>query len=279
MAEDRAWYESHAHTPLCHHAQGEPEEYAAVAERRGLRGLHITCHGPTPHNFSHCMALEEFGTYTAMVERARNAWAGRVDVRIGLECDYTPELEPWWRSFLPQHHFHHVLGSVHPMLAYYREQYDHGDLHAYQRLYFAHLAQAAESGLFDTLAHPDLIKNQGPETWEADLDRLWPDIEEALDRVAATGVAMELNTSGRLKARSEMNPGLDILHAMRKRAIPVVIGGDAHRPDRVAEGFDAALDLLEQADYEQVSFFLDRQRHDLSLAAARATLRPVVRAT
>ncbi len=37
-------YETHMHTPLCRHAKGEPEEYALMAEQRGLRGIVVTCH-------------------------------------------------------------------------------------------------------------------------------------------------------------------------------------------------------------------------------------------
>jgi histidinol-phosphatase (PHP family) len=267
---DRIWYESHLHTPLCRHAEGDPEEYAAIAYERGLKGIIVTCHGPTPHDWSHCMRLDELGAYMALVERARQAWKGRVDVRLGLECDYFPELEGWLRPFLADLPLHHVLGSVHPMLGYYRERFFDGDMLAYQRLYFEHLARAAESGLFDTIAHPDLVKNEDPEGW--DVERLLPDIERALDRIAATGVAMELNTSGRNKRLAEVNPGMTILREMRRRGIPVVVGADAHRPRRVADGFGDALDRLEQAGYDEVSIVLDRRRQALPIEAVRRSL-------
>jgi histidinol-phosphatase (PHP family) len=32
-------YETHLHTPLCRHAFGPPEAYAAVARQRGLKGI------------------------------------------------------------------------------------------------------------------------------------------------------------------------------------------------------------------------------------------------
>src|SRR5262245_30009329 len=85
-------YESHSHTPLCKHARGEPEAYAAVAEERGLKGIIFTCHSPMPNGWSASlrMAPEEFDTYVACVERARKTWAGRVDVRLGMESDYFP---------------------------------------------------------------------------------------------------------------------------------------------------------------------------------------------
>ena len=49
---DPLLYESHCHTPLCKHAHGLPIDYAAVALRRGLKGLIVTCHCPLPDGTS-----------------------------------------------------------------------------------------------------------------------------------------------------------------------------------------------------------------------------------
>jgi histidinol-phosphatase (PHP family) len=267
---DAIFYDSHMHTPLCRHATGDPEDYAAVAQQRGLKGIIVTCHSPTPFEWSHCMRLDELDAYVALVERAREAWAGRIDVRLGLECDYMPGMEPWLREHLAALPLHHVLGSIHPMLGYYRERYWTGDMAAYTKLYFAHLALAAETGLFDTLAHPDLIKNEDPQGWN--MERYLPVIAPALDRIAATGVALELNTSGRNKRLPEMNPAPLMLQAMRERNIPVVLGSDAHDPSRVADHFAAALDLLASVGYHEVSFFLERRRHTLPIADVKRSL-------
>lgn len=266
-------YESHAHTTLCKHAVGAPEEYCYHALRRGLRGIVFTCHAPLPNGWSAevRMADAEFPAYVEMVERAREAFAGRLDVRLGLESDFMPGLEPWLESLHRRAPLHHVLGSVHYQMAFYRERFFTGDVPAYQQTYYEHLALAAESGLFDTLSHPDLIKNERPSEWY--FPRIRPHVERALDRIAATGVAMELNTSGLLKAIPEMNPGPAQLRLMRERDIPVVLGADAHRPDRVADGYAAALDQLAKAGYDEVNVFLDRRRHAIPLRAARESLR------
>jgi histidinol-phosphatase (PHP family) len=168
---------------------------------------------------------------------------------------------------------HHVLGSVHYQMAFYREKYFTGDVFAYQKLYYEHLAQAAESGLFDTLSHPDLIKNEAPAEWH--FPRIRPFIEKALDRIAVTGVAMELNTSGLLKALPEMNPSPAQLTLMRQRGIPVVLGADAHRPERVGDNYVAAIKLLMSTGYEEVNVFLDRRRHAIPIQQALLSLRSV----
>jgi histidinol-phosphatase (PHP family) len=266
-------YESHMHTPLCKHASGEPEEYAAVAESRGLKGIVVTCHNPIPGGWSADvrMAPEELDLYVDLVERARERWEGRVDVRLGMESDFVPGMEDWLAELHGRHAFHHVLGSIHPQVGEYLDRFFRGDWFEYQKLYFEHIAQAAETGLFDTMAHPDLIKNLAPDEWN--LDRIWPTILHTLDRVAATGVAMELNTSGLNKRVPEMNPSLPILREMKARGIPVVIGADAHVPERVGDNYLEAIDLLESAGYGKVSFFLNRARSDLPLGDVRKSLR------
>lgn len=268
-------YEQHMHTPLCRHAVGEPEEYAAAAQARGLKGIVVTCHNPLPHGLSQGVRMfpEQWDDYLALVARARQSWAGRVDVRLGLEADFWPGLEPFLEKQLASADFHHVLGSVHPHVSEYRRKYFQGDIHEFQRIYFEHLALAAETGLFDTLSHPDLVKNEDPSQWST--RRLMPDIERALDRIAAAGTAMELNTSGVLKSLPEMNPGPLILKAMAARGIPVVVGADAHTPKRVGDRYEDALNLLEIAGYNEVCVTIDRKRHAVSIARARASLQPV----
>jgi histidinol-phosphatase (PHP family) len=268
-------YESHCHTPLCKHANGSPSDYAAVAEQRGLKGIIVTCHGPLPEGMGieHRMAPEEYERYVELVAAAREEFAGRVDVRLGLESDFLPGYEKWAEQLHARAPLHHVLGSVHMQMAHYKSRYFKGDPFAYQQTYFEHLAQSAETGLFDTLAHPDLVKNEAPHEWL--FGRIEPYIQRALDRIAKTGVAMELNTSGLNKALPEMNPGPRILALIRERGIPIVLGADAHRPTRVADRYEQALRLLDELGFETVSYFNDRKRHDAPIVQALASLREI----
>lgn len=265
-------YETHSHTTLCKHAVGEPEEYAQRAWQRGLKGLTITCHNPMPGGFANHVRMEpeQLPEYIALVDRAREAWAGRVDVRLGIEADYFPGYEAWLEEQLSSAPFNYVLGSVHPQLPEFRDLFWTGDPRDFQRAYFEQLAQAAETKLFDCLSHPDLIKNETADDWQ--LQYVMEDICRALDRIAAAGMAMELNTSGLFKTIRQMNPGPEMLREMRIRETPVVIGADAHLPKRVGDCFVQALEILEEAGYEEVSFFLERKRQDVPIEEARASL-------
>jgi histidinol-phosphatase (PHP family) len=265
-------YDSHMHTPLCKHAIGQPEAYAATAQKNNIKGIIFTCHNPGPPGWDERirMRLEQFDEYVDMVQRTREAYAGKVDVRLGLESDFVPGMEPFLETLHNRAEFHHILGSVHPHAGYYKKEYYTGDAKELYITYFNHLAMAAESKLFDTLSHPDIVKTVFPSKW--DPFGVWDTVQYVLDRIAKTGVAMELNTSGLHKQIKEMNPGTHMLAAMHERNIPVVLGSDSHEPRRVGANFDVALTTLEEIGFTQVHYYLHRRRHSVTIADAKTSL-------
>ena len=267
------YYDSHMHTPLCKHAWGEPEEYAAQALKAGLKGIIFTCHCPMPDGFwpSVRMSNSEFDTYVEIVRRAAKAYEGRLDVCLGLESEFFPGCEEWIRNLHERADFDYILGGLHWQAKEYLSKFEVGTIENFRRTYFEHLAQSAESGLYDCLAHPDLVKNYHPDSWCFAIIK--NSAEAALDRIAKTGVAMELNTSGLNKSYSEMNPGNEMLRMMADRGIPVVIGSDAHRANRVGEHFITALNNLTEAGYEKVSYFQKRQRIDLKISDVLSSIK------
>ena len=110
---------------------------------------------------------------------------------------------------------------------------------------------------------------------------MWPNhldaIRRALDRIARTGMAMELNTSGLNKDYPEIGPVM--LREMALREIPVVPGSDSHDPHRVGADFDQALAAMQAAGFGAVSYFIDRRRvglpiRDVVLSTRRTTSVP-----
>lgn len=265
-------YESHMHTELCKHAKGTPDEYAAVAVQQGLKGMTVTCHCPLPDGINPNVRMrpDQMEEYVDLVMATADRWQERLDVRLGLESDFVPDFVPWLEELHASQDFSYILGSVHPQADYYREAFLQDDVTEFRRGYYRHLAEAAESGLFDCLSHPDLIKNFRHREWRfADIEA---DIAHSLDRIARTDVAMELNTSGLYKHIQEFNPGRTQLEMMYERGIPVVLGADAHVASRVGDQFPQALELLQEVGYTQVAYYLDRQRQDLDIQEVQASL-------
>ena len=132
---------------------------------------------------------------------------------------------------------------------------------------------AAETGLFDTIAHPDLVKRVSPDQW--DPTRAMDSICISLDRIARAGTAMELNTSGLNTEYGEVYPNKPMLKEMLQRNIPVVLGADAHDPGRVAADFENALDILNRVGYTHINIFLDRQRREIPISDVRNQLQKI----
>ena len=63
---------------------------------------------------------------------------------------------------------------------------------------------------------------------------------------------------------------------MHARGIPVVLGADAHIPERVSEGYEDAMHALQTAGYSEINFFLDRKRQTVSITVALASLKTVL---
>ena len=104
----------HMHTPLCHHAEGWPKEYAAVAVERGLDEIGFSDHNPMATAFDDWrMSIDDLPRYLDEVEEARDAFANRLTIRCGLECDFLEGQEAWIEELSQKADWDYLIGSVH----------------------------------------------------------------------------------------------------------------------------------------------------------------------
>ena len=127
------------------------------------------------------------------------------DLRLGIEADFVPGREDRMANLLEAREWDYVIGSVHFLRdgAVDLEEWDvwaTGESpEEVWRRYFETLGEAARSGLFDILAHPDLVKvwGRGRPLPEGDLRRYY---ELAIDGIAESDVAVEVSTAGPAQA-------------------------------------------------------------------------------
>ncbi|WP_420595356.1 histidinol-phosphatase HisJ [Deinococcus sp.] len=236
-------FDSHLHTPLCGHATGQPREYAQAALEYGLAGICFTDHSPMPawYDAPWRMKRAQLGEYVQVVQDVQQEFAGRLDVRLGLEADFHPGTEGYVREVLAEYPWDYVIGSVHYLGAWgfdnpeFKGEYDQRDLTDLYREYYALVEGAARSELFDSIGHLDLPKKFG----HADPDGMAA--LHALDVIAAHGLALDFNTAGWRKPINEAYPAPDLVRAAASRGIPFVLGSDAHAPAEVGYHFADAV--------------------------------------
>ena len=113
--------------------------------------------------------------------------------------------------------------------------------------------------MFDILAHPDLVKHWGAERpWpEKDL-RFYYDL--AMEKIADSGIAVEVSTAGLRKPVGEIYPASAFLEMCLEVGRPVALSSDAHTPNDLAYRYDDALELLESLGIDEIAVFERRRR-------------------
>ena len=201
--------------------------------------------------------------YVSRVLEAREKTGSTPAVRLGIEVDFFPETVEESRKVLARHPFDVVIGSVHYLDGFpvdedrrFWDALPPGELDGKWRLYWMRVRQMAESRAFDIAAHLDLPKKFGHRP-AADLR---PEVEAALDALAAAGMAIEINTSGWSLPAGEAYPAPEILRAARLREIPLLIGADAHRPEHLVRDFGRARALAREAGYAELVRYEKRSK-------------------
>jgi histidinol-phosphatase (PHP family) len=185
-------------------------------------------------------------------------------VKLGLELDYLPGREPELAALVENRPFDYVIGSVHFIAD---RAVDHEGYDAWRnsspgevwREYFEAVAGAARSGLFDVLAHPDLVKIWGAGR-PAPPEPLATYYEPAVDAIREADVAVELSTAGLRKPVAEMYPSLELLELFVGAGKPVSLSSDAHVPEQLGYAYDRAVETLRAAGVAEIAVFDRRER-------------------
>lgn len=242
------------------------DRYRAVASERGIAELGVSEHvhrfrqalDVWQHPFWREQARDDLEGYAAFVRT-------RTDLRLGIEADFVAGREDRMGNLLQQIDFDYVVGSVHFLrdASVDDPAYDiwRGTSSAEQiwRQYFATLAEAARCGLFDILAHPDLIKVWGGDRPrpEGDLRRYY---EPAVEAIAESGIAVEVSTAGWRKPVGELYPAPAFLEMCLEAGAPIALSSDAHEPAHVGHRYEEAVELLDGLGVRELCVFEGRGR-------------------
>ncbi|HEX3392302.1 MAG TPA: histidinol-phosphatase HisJ family protein [Solirubrobacteraceae bacterium] len=256
--------------------------YRAAAEERGISELGVSEHvyrftaaldvwrHPLWREYAH----DDIDEYCAFVRE-------QTDLRLGIEADFIPGGEDRMANLLQARDFDYVVGSVHFLGDHALDMDDYGvwttgrSPEEIWRSYFQVLGEAARSGLFDILAHPDLVKIWSP-THPAHPDRPLPEgdlrryYELAIDGIAESGIAIEVSTAGLRKRAQEIYPAPAFLEMCLEAGAPVALSSDAHRPGDVGADYEQALDLLDRLGVAELCVFEHRRRRCEPIGAAVA---------
>ena len=260
-------------TPERYFTAENADRYRTVASERGIEELGVAEH---VHRFAQALDVWQHPFWRSFAHDDLDAYCdwvrGETDLRLGIEADFLPGREDRTANLLDGRPWDFVVGSVHFLRddALDVETWDvwkgSSDPDRVWRRYFETLGEAARSGMFDILGHPDLVKVWGPERPRPDGDlRRFYDV--AMDGIAESKIAVEVSTAGLRKPVGEIYPAPAFLEMCLEAGCPVALSSDAHVPDQLGERYEQALELLDRVGVSEVCVFEGRERRLVPLGA------------
>ena len=253
----------HTHTVFSD-GKNTPEEMVLGALQAGCASLAFSDHSPMspaadPDGWS--MKPEKVDAYRTEVLRLREAYAGRLDIFLGLEQDIeSPPLQGDWD---------YLIGSVHGVWAggcylpvdesadaFDRavREYFSGDCLAFARAYYRREAEAAGKTGCDIVGHFDLITkfNENGCHFDENSPQYRAAALEALHAADPWATLLEINTGAVSRGyRKTPYPALFLLREWRRMGGRIILTADAHSASGILYAYGQSAELAKAAGYAQ----------------------------
>jgi histidinol-phosphatase (PHP family) len=218
------------HTAFSHDSNVLLELYAAQAAELGIREIAITDHVdfmPSSPGYRYF----DYEVRRNVIGDAAGRWAGKVEIRHGVEITYESRYEDEIGEYLRKHTFDYAIGSVHavsdsPYARARIETFVSGKTVAEAVApYFAEVEASIRSGMFDTVGHLDQCKR-----W---LRPWFPPADFAtipgLVRAAARGAGGQRHGAGGQLVRAALPGARDVSGGVGRGQIPRTGRAASHR--------------------------------------------------
>lgn len=223
----------HTHTPLCRHANGTPEEYALAAIGMGLKVLgfsdHIPSDFPGGYVSNYRMFTAQTEGYVKSIASLREKFKGKLDIYIGYECEYYPEIFGSVISNVLKYECDYLILGQHFTKSEYNGFYagcptnDESIL----KQYVDQVVAALKTGKFSYVAHPDLINFTGNRAvYKSEMKRL-------CDAAKFFDTPLEFNLLGFSQKRNY--PCREFFEIAAQTGNSVIQGIDAHSPSHFSK--------------------------------------------
>jgi histidinol-phosphatase (PHP family) len=259
----------HIHTELCGHAKGSADDYIQEAVKKNLKEIGFSDHAPLPENLRKGITMlpEETELYIKLIEEKRQQYKDKIEIKIGFEIDF-PIMESLDRKYLHDPRLDYLIGSCHFLGDWAFDsprgvdEFKNRDIDQAYKEYYKIISKLIQSGLFNIVAHFDLMKKFG--------HRPTIDLTHIIENLASSvsknkNMAIEINTAGLRKPVEEIYPADNIIEIFYKMNTPITLGSDSHNPDEVGYYFIAAIEKIQGAGYRKICGFSKKRRYDIIL--------------
>jgi histidinol-phosphatase (PHP family) len=243
------------------------ECYVEMAEKMGVQEIAFTTHQIIVGQYSNFgVQKDEISDYVSKIRSLDE----NTDVRLlaGLEVDYFEEAEREIESLINEYSFDFILGSTH-----FIGNYDIGSIRDTPSFfnersigeatgeYFNIWRKAIESGLFDSMAHPDYWRRFIHLCRENSVSFTdYNGVYEAIDSLISYNTAVEVNSSGKRHEHRVQYPIREFLEAAHGAGLKkITLGSDSHIPTHLGYMLPEMVDLIQEIGFKHISCYRNRK--------------------
>ena len=263
----------HTHSDYCD-GKGSPREMATFALAHGFTALGFSGHSPLP--FENTFSITDYAGYCRDIRSLKAEYAGRLDIRLGLEFDYVPGMLEDFTPLIEKGGLEYSIGSVHLIPAPGAapkgaddlwfidgprwERYDEGlfrlfggDIRRGVRAYFQQQNEMLVRNKPTIVGHPDKIVMHNRDRYFTEDEPWYRALAlESIHLIKELGRICEINTRGIYKGRhADFYPGKWLIREMQQLRIPVIVSTDAHAPEDLLRT-EGAYEFLQEIGYKDV---------------------------
>ena len=241
------------------------DRYREAAAAAGIGELGVSEH---VHRFADALQIWDHPMWRENAHDDLDAYCEFVrttPLRLGIEMDYVPHREDRIATVLDAYEFDYVIGSVHFVgdRAVDDDDYDiwegGADPDRVWRRYFETLAELVRSGLYDIVAHPDLVKNWGSGRPAPTRDPRFH-YEPAIEAIAESEIAIEVSTAGLHEPVEELYPASGFAELCVEAGASFALSSDAHVPADVGRDYERAIAAMDSWGVDELAVFERRRR-------------------
>lgn len=268
----------HTHTTFCDgHSTAEEMVQSAIAHNIDILGF--SSHSMYPFSSSWHIPVNNVEAYCAEIRRLKEAYKDKIDIQLGFEADYIPNItspdkKGDYKEFQPDF----LIGSIHYIVKeggnftvddsaanvranianFYTKGGDWStlDSRSYVHDYFEAERQMLEKGNFDIIGHPDLIRmrNCVLGIFDEKDDFYKEEVKLTAKAIAKAGVIAEINTGAIARGNmDDVYPSEYFLNLLYELGVPVCINSDCHQAEKIDAAFDRALALAKNTGYQELT--------------------------
>jgi histidinol-phosphatase (PHP family) len=252
----------HIHTRFSCDCEESMEAMARAAVAEGIPQIGFSDHfDPIP--LDNCHDYFQPDVWWSALEACRSLFGSTLRIQAAVEIGephlYSEETD----ELLGRYSWDYALGSLHwvdEQIIFGGRYFEQPPEGAYKR-YFQELQKMVAQADFDILAHMDVVKRYGYDTYGGfDPTHYEGELRAVLSTVAERGKAIEVNTSTLRRPVGETSPGSTILRWFHEEGgRHVTLGSDAHHTEHVGFGLQHALNNVKSAGFTQLTGFDQRK--------------------